>query len=154
MPKVIELLHKWVRDPDAVRWCAMLLELVHTWDDLVDQDKPVSREKIDEAFCIALLWMPSNPFYLRHMARLHAHLINLVRSWQVATDLERANTDPVDRPCAFILRSSYVDALVECAALLHGEAHARQMAIEIRRFCHAEGFYGYLDALRAELKES
>jgi len=39
------------------------IDLLHTWDDLVDKDKPVSEIEINRAFLTALVYLPANPFY-------------------------------------------------------------------------------------------
>lgn len=37
--------------------------IAHVWDDCVDQDKPIDRQQISEAFKIMLVDLPSNKLY-------------------------------------------------------------------------------------------
>ena len=48
---------------DALNMFRMLVALTHTWDDLVDKDVVVSEADINNAFMIALVYMPVNPFF-------------------------------------------------------------------------------------------
>ena len=47
---------------DALNMYRMLVDLAHTWDDLVDKDKDVPADHINNAFLIALVYMPANIF--------------------------------------------------------------------------------------------
>ena len=48
---------------DALNMYQAFVDLAHVWDDLVDKDKPVSVEKINQAFLTCLVFLPANPFY-------------------------------------------------------------------------------------------
>ena len=46
---------------DAVQLVLMLREISHTWDDLIDKDKPVADTQIHRAFWIALIGLRNHP---------------------------------------------------------------------------------------------
>jgi hypothetical protein len=48
---------------DALNMYRMFVDLAHIWDDLVDKDKPVSADEINQAFLTCLVYLPANPFY-------------------------------------------------------------------------------------------
>ena len=48
---------------DALNMYHAFVDLANVWDDLVDKDKPVSVEKINQAFLTCLVFLPANPFY-------------------------------------------------------------------------------------------
>jgi len=48
---------------DALAVFEMLITLSHTWDDIIDNDSPISHDEINTAFTIALVKLPLNPFY-------------------------------------------------------------------------------------------
>jgi hypothetical protein len=64
-------------------------ELAHTWDDLVDKDKEVSEQRINKAFYIALVYLPTNPLYdeLRHV--LAPLWVTIISAYETANRYER-----------------------------------------------------------------
>ena len=48
---------------EALAMYRMFIDLAHTWDDLVDKDKEVSEDRINNAFMICLVYLPMNKFY-------------------------------------------------------------------------------------------
>jgi len=67
--------------------------LSHTWDDLVDKDKPVSENDINNAFLIALVYLPSNPFYKYIQAQILPMWITVVSAYQTANYFEQTKDD-------------------------------------------------------------
>ena len=54
----------------AVNFNLLFRDILHTWDDLIDRDKPVSGEAIHQAFRAALVLLPANPFYRDWLEKL------------------------------------------------------------------------------------
>lgn len=136
-------------DAEAKDFLMMLVDIAHTWDDLIDRDKPVVNERIHRAFEAALLWLPRNAFYLRHFTILNAVLQNSVRNWHLANEIERRGESSLMH-ASFVLRSAYADILAQVAYITGGSEHALTVGLEARRQAHSEGFDGYLKNLAAE----
>lgn len=144
-------LSRWLKgQPDAIRWCADLILVTAVWDDLIDDDKDPTPKDINDAFSTALLWMPSNPFYMAHQGVLHPILVAAYRNWTIANEMEEASEDLA---IAFAIRSSYIDALTTCAACLGGYEWSVTVNREARRFFHREGFETYQKNLETEKAE-
>jgi hypothetical protein len=73
----------------ALQMYRMLVDLVHTWDDLIDKDKDVSDVEINNAFLIALVYMPSNPFYRQIQEHIMPMWITILSAYEVANKFER-----------------------------------------------------------------
>lgn len=78
---------------DALDVCRLLVTLSHTWDDLVDKDKPVLENDINNAFLIALVYLPSNPFYKYIQAQILPMWITVVSAYQTANYFEQTKDD-------------------------------------------------------------
>lgn len=74
---------------DALALYQMFVDLSHTWDDLVDKDSDVSENEINNAFMIALLYMPSNPFYRRIQDQIMPMWLMIVSAYEVGNYFER-----------------------------------------------------------------
>jgi hypothetical protein len=137
---------------DAVRFLEDITEILHLWDDLVDRDKAVSDEAINQGMWKALIDLPRNPFYAANFTSLNILLVAAIVNWEVATKMERNPVGADDLNIAFIIRSSYIDLVLGVAVILGGRVHAAEMMLTIRRMWHDEGFMGYCDALELETK--
>lgn len=136
-------------DGDALAFLRQLIAIVHAWDDLIDRDREMSPEAINEAFSLALFALPNNEFYKRHFALLNPVMLSAMNNWYVANQLE-AGDDEADKRIAFITRSSYVDVVTQVAHLIGGPIWVKTIGPEIRRLAHSEGWEGYLRNLKAE----
>ena len=74
---------------DAINLFDMLIDLAHTWDDLVDKDKDVTEAKINNAFMICLVYLPCNPFYQSIQRDVMPMWITVVSAYQTANHYER-----------------------------------------------------------------
>lgn len=133
----------------AAQFLSTVVSVLHTWDDLIDRDKPVSPEEINAAFVSALIDLPRNQFYVRHFDLLNPLLLSAINNWMVANQLE-STLDMEDKRIAFISRSSYVDLITQVAFLLGGADWVNEIGPQIRRFTHSEGWEGYLKNLDIE----
>jgi hypothetical protein len=138
-----QLLYQAVRGhPEAAEFCITLVEVLHTWDDLIDRDKPVSSEQINSAMWKALVEIPRNPFYQAHFHDLIPCLTTAILNWHAANLMEATESE-ADKEIAFTLRSSYADVVEQAAHLCGGYEWARQVIPLIRREFHREGYAGY-----------
>jgi hypothetical protein len=76
---------------DALSMFRMFVDLAHTWDDLIDKDQfeNVHEDKINNAFLIALVYLPSNKFYQRIQAQILPMWITVVSAYQTANHFEK-----------------------------------------------------------------
>lgn len=136
-------------DAAAAEFMLQMCRVMHLWDDLIDKDKAVSDAQINEAFQLALVDIPRNPFYARHFVALNAHVQTAITNWHVATRMEREGGD-YEKSIAFILRSSYMDLFTQVAQIVGGPEWAVEMAHKTRLLTHKETYAGYLMNLERE----
>ncbi len=128
---------------DAVSLCVALYRVMHVWDDLIDQDKPIADADINQSFFYVMGEMPVNPFFRVHADALCAVLRSVMSSWMMSTELERGE-DETGRDLAFGVRVSFVDFVVQCACLLGGYLHSQQVSREcFRALCAVESLSEY-----------
>ncbi len=78
---------------DALNMCRAFIFLTHTWDDLVDKDKDVTENNINQSFLTALVYLPANPFYRAIQDAIMPMWITVVSAYETANVYER-NKDP------------------------------------------------------------
>ena len=74
----------------ALEMYCLFSELSHTWDDLVDKDKDVSEDQTNQAFAIALVYLPANPFYQQIQPQILPMWLTVISAYQTANAFEKA----------------------------------------------------------------
>lgn len=149
---MIEIISKACRGhQDAIRFFVDLYEVLQVWDDLADRDKPVSQNDIHNTFWRTLIEIPRNSFYRAHFNDLSPLLSAAILNWHAANKLEATDSDS-DKEISFIIRSNYVDLLIQSALLIGGVQWAIEVTPVIRRAWHDEGLVGYRAALAEQIK--
>lgn len=74
---------------DAVNMYMAFVDLLHTWDDLVDKDKDLSDHRINNAFLCALVYLPANPFYRSIQDQILPMWLTVVSAYDTANQYER-----------------------------------------------------------------
>ena len=128
-------------DQWALQFCIDIMFIAHLWDDLIDRDNFRAAEDINEAFRIALVDIPKNPFYLAHIGDLRPVMMNVILQWQDANVLEKG--DKEDRAKAFMLKASVLQLFNYCAYLIGGPAWAFEIGPDLRRL-YEESIGGYI----------
>lgn len=124
---------KWFKgNTDAMRMTALLVEVAHTWDDLVDVDKPVPPVVAARAFRTLLLELPSNRFYRAHFENLQPVLLAVWASWSAANVMENSPQDG-DLEKSYMLRAGLYQLFHVVAALTGGLDWAEEIGPEIYR---------------------
>lgn len=129
--------------PSAVPAVALFMDffaLSEVWDDLVDCDRPLTADEINDAFWIALVRIPSNPLYLSHGAAIRATMQNAIMSWL------QSNLIHVSRPgrsgeeivAGHVIRYQLVDLLSLLLSEFFGWRYAAEQALEIRELIRHE----------------
>lgn len=75
---------------DAAKFIADVCFVAHIWDDLIDKDKPVSDDQINQAFMTALVGIPSNAFYQSRYRDLQPLVFSGVLGYITANRMERS----------------------------------------------------------------
>ena len=145
----------------AVKFMIDLAHCSQVLDDLVDKDKDVSANTIQNVFWLLLIEIPNNRFYREYYDALWPVMSQVLNDWFVANEVESQylNTFKVplkrqtalDEPrlrMSYVLRDSMAQLLTHCALLLGGFAWMRQHAQLIRAHVHDESFDSYKDALK------
>jgi len=124
----------------AVRFCVDLTYIAHVWDDLYDRDKERTGQEINDAFRIALVDIPANPFYLQNITQLWPLMMSAILQWQDANVLEKGSRH--DKQMAYMLRASFLQIFNYAAYLVGGPDWARQIGPGLRRM-YEESFQSF-----------
>lgn len=74
---------------DALNMYRAFVSLLHTWDDMVDKDKPLTEWQINEAFLTCLVYLPANPFYRHIQDQIFPMWLVVVSGYAAANKFER-----------------------------------------------------------------
>lgn len=135
-------LMEWVQDPDAVRFFLDLSHFVEIFDDLVDQDVPVSKKDLANAAFSAIYHIPANPFFNAHRATLLPIMFTCTNAWLDSNEL--AGGSEAEKAIAYTLKGLGVDVLLACISITRGVEYLREVSAEIRRvFMAHQSFADY-----------
>lgn len=126
---------------DAVRLIDEVWHHVETWDDLVDQDKPVSPEAVNALLTWAIFELPLNPIY-QAFPELQFLFRTVVSNWFAANVLERKGLEGKAR--AYSLRCSPYDFFVGVVFVTSGAKAADEAALFFRSLPTGETFDEYM----------
>ncbi|MGB0969424.1 MAG: hypothetical protein ACPGVG_00475 [Mycobacterium sp.] len=124
------LLHITRGDEVATGFVSDLARLSQIFDDWVDGD-PVTGEQQREAMWLAMVSIPSNPFYRGHFAELQPMLRAGLLDWFCANELEAAGKE---LETAFVLRSTLYRVTYHVALIKGG----LDWAMEVHPLLHAQ----------------
>jgi len=129
-------------DPHGLAMYRLLVDLAHTWDDLVDKDKPVSESDINTAFLICLVHLPINPFYARIQHAVMPMWLTVVSAYEAANQFER-DKDPHGLEIAHVLRYAAGQIIAYGMLVALGAEDARKYVPEMWKAVVAERFEPY-----------
>ncbi|WP_338619041.1 hypothetical protein [Achromobacter sp. E1] len=139
---------RWMRgNQAAVDFLRLAFQVAHLWDDLIDRDRVLADDAINDGMFAALVLLPRNPFYRANFDTLNSILANASTNWRISTELERADGTAPKR-IAYVLRGAYMDLVTHSALLLGGPQWARDVGLELRQLTEPWG--EYLTNLEAE----
>lgn len=129
-------------DADAVNFYRCVAHCTHTYDDLIDNDKPVSQADL-HAFVWRLLFeIPLNPFFDKHQNVLRPLLMTGILNWIAANEMEQSGSREELR-VAHVIRYSAGDILLASMTLTGGIEHARTHARRARLMLQDETWLHY-----------
>jgi hypothetical protein len=126
----------------ALAMYAMFVEMSHTWDDLVDRDRPVEEFQINRAFLIALLYLPLNPFYQHIQPAIMPMWVTVVSAYEAANKFER-DKDEHGIEIAHSLRYAAGNILAYAIHVCVGPEKAREYVPEMWKAVFYERFDDY-----------
>jgi len=119
-------------DQFATAFCKQVVCIAETWDDLYDKDKEVNKNTINDVFWMALVALPSNPFYRKYFGQLNPLITNGIMAWLDANECELCGDE--GKEIAHDLRNHFLDVLNYTLYLVRGYDFARDHGYELRWF--------------------
>lgn len=129
----------------AIDYCHVIGQLSQLLDDLVDGDKPVTKEQVTHAFFVMLCELPANHFFVKNNQSLMAILSGAFNAWLDSNVLEKGSEH--DKNIAFVLRDSLTELVSHCAYLIGGYQWQREVSPVVRRYFYDESLTDYKAAL-------
>lgn len=102
----------------------------HIWDDLIDKDKSITDEAINQAFINVFIKLPRNTFYQIHFGILNPLMENAFINWFAANKLEQSKQN---LETAYELRNTYLNIVITCANIIGGTDWAALVAIDVQK---------------------
>lgn len=123
----------------AVNFCNALFLAVELWDDLIDKDKEITPERVNEAM-LGLFWaLPANPWFAEHRQYYLPLIMTAINGFHDANELAKSDKTHL-RNLAFHLRNFGFEITIATAFLAGGYLHMRSVSREIREFYAFETF--------------
>ena len=135
----MKLLEWFDGNEDAVRCYVDLSTVAEIWDDLIDNDSPVGDERVNRAFTIAMVTLPTNPFYIMNKHMLEPIVICAINAWMDSETLI-GRVDDASRMSAFHLRNLGIELAPMIAFCIGGNSRMREVSLEIRDFMSHETY--------------
>lgn len=127
---------------DALNMFRLLSDLSHTWDDLVDRDKPVSDDRINHSFLCCLVYLQANPFYRSIQDQVLPMWISVVSAYDAANKLEQKK-DAHGIEIAHGLRYAAGHIIAYAVHVCLGEEKAKEVMPEVWKTIYFERYDDY-----------
>lgn len=127
---------------DALNFYRMLVDMSHVWDDVVDGDRPVSEVELNNAFLVALVYLPANPFYRTIQDAVLPMWLTVVSAYEAANKFEREK-DPHGVEIAHTLRYAAGNIIAYAIHVCVGPDKAREYVPEMWKAVVHERFDEY-----------
>lgn len=127
---------------DALNMYRALVDLAHAWDDLVDKDKDLSENKINQTFLTCLVYLPANPFYRSIQDQILPMWLMVVSAYEVANKFEH-DKDPHGIEIAHSLRYASGHIVAYAITVCVGAEKAKEILPEVWKAMFYERFDDY-----------
>jgi hypothetical protein len=117
-------------DMDAVGLVMSVVKIADVWDNLIDKDKDVSDEDINQAFWLACVEIPRNPAFRRYQLDITSVFSMGIINWHVANKLQAG--DDHAKQIAHVTRYSIADVSLYLATAIGGPEWAIEVGPELR----------------------
>ena len=132
---------------DAYNYICKIRFIAHTWDELVDRDRPISSQTINTCFWGLLFELHSDPFYLANITFLRPVLMCIASDWIATQELEYNPKGENDMIVSFVLRAG-TSMTMSCLLLTGGLQAVYKYGAELLRLSHREKFSDYVDSIK------
>lgn len=130
-------------DERAISLSLGLLDLLNTWDDLIDKDnEECGDEDINRAFFFAMIELTASPLWDTYAAAI---MRNVYFKWQAANMMEQEKASDNEIAKAWMLRAGFYDLWIHFADKLYGPEWAKECAYFV--------YHNYGETLEEFLKE-
>jgi hypothetical protein len=129
---------------DALFMYRMMVDMAHAWDDVVDGDRKVPEIELNNAFLIALVYLPANPFYQKIQMAILPMWISIVSAYETANKFEREK-EPHGLEIAHTLRYAAGNIVAYAIHVCVGAEEARKHIPEMWKSVVHERFQPYLE---------
>jgi len=131
----------------AIRFLEAIGGLTQIWDDLIDRDKPIGDDDINDAFKFCMVEIPRNAFYRDNFLDLQPVIEQSITQWIASAKIEKTVHHDL-LPGSFITRGSFNDLITRCAFIIGGSDHAEEIAIDVMRWTlEAETYQQYYEEI-------
>jgi hypothetical protein len=131
-PIWIDNLPRWLcNDADAVAMVRDILRVAEVWDDMIDNDKPLTTDDINGALYIALVNLPRNCFYQRNFREISPLVESAIMDWMTANEFEKSG-DKQKLSLSYGLRFTPLAITTAAARILGGVQFAKVVNAECR----------------------
>ena len=127
---------------DALNMYRAFGALLHTWDDMVDKDKPLTEWQINEAFLTCLVYLPANPFYRHIQDQILPMWLTVVSGYAAANQFEREK-DPHGIEIAHSLRYAAGNIIAYAIHVCVGAEEASKQIPDLWKSVFYERFEDY-----------
>jgi hypothetical protein len=142
-----EKMQEWVGDASAVEFFVMFGDICELFDDVIDQDKPITETHAVRVLFSIFSGMPFNRFFEAYKHQLVPIIITGINAWLDANELEKGSEN--DKVFAYVLRDWYVELLSFIIYTLRGQEYLRGVSMEIRYFfTHHETLEAYREKFK------
>jgi hypothetical protein len=140
-----DLLMYWLKgNAEAVAFCEALFEVSQLWDDLIDEREKLTNEEINHAFWLALVVIPTNPFYRQFLGHLQPLIQKAIFDWLDANELQGGTEE--QKAVAFVLRDTVSTIVIDCARLIGGYDWAREISQHARSVIYDEPLTVFMES--------
>ena len=102
----------------AKQYIYILGDIWRTWDDIQDQDYPVTREQILKAFKELFILLPANTFFQEHRDLLLSQHLSMYNAWVASNEWEHG--DETDKMYAHVWKHTCHELIPIIAYILNG----------------------------------
>lgn len=135
-------------DMDAVGLVMSVVKIADVWDNLIDGDKTVSKEEINEAFWLACIDIPRNPVFRKYQLDITTVFSTGIINWFVANQLQEG--DEHAKQIAHVTRYSIADVSLYLATAIGGPQWAAKVGPELRLRSQKDKLENFLKEMKNE----